>query len=318
MKHKILILTLLFATTSVFAQLGTPLAQYSGNQLLYNPATAGLGDVLATTLTVRKQWVQIPGSPSMVAFNAHAPLKNERHAVGIVFCNESWGPLSGNFGYANYAYRMHIHGNFLSFGLQAGFFNNVVDWTKVDAKDPGDPTQRYDRRANTNFDANVGMYWFTHGYYLSFSAKHLMPPKINFENNIPSDNDWHAKMGTHFYLMSGYEIPLIKGWTLRPEWFMRYINQTPMAINLGLKAVFINKYFFGTNIQTGQNTISFTFRGFATDNLRLGYSYNVYFGAIRAAQQGSHEISLNYNVNNLWENIERNRRIKENRTTIRR
>ena len=303
MKKQIFILALIviFCVKS-FAQLGTPLTQYSGNQLLFNPAVAGLGDVLAVNLSVRKQWIQIPWSPSLMSLNAHMPFKNQRHALGMVLQREEWGPMSGNFGYANYAYKMEIHGNILSLGLQAGFYNSVVDWTKIEhVPEPGDPTLGKNRQANTNLDVNVGLYWLTQGYYLGFSAKHLAPPKIDFTRDTFSNGGWYPHMSTQFYLMSGYEIPLQNDWKLRPEWLFRYVHRTPMAINVGMHAVYMNRYSLGTNLQTGQNTISFTVRGFVTDYLRIGYSYNLYFGAIQAAQQGTHEISMTYLHNQLWE-----------------
>jgi type IX secretion system PorP/SprF family membrane protein len=183
-----------------------------------------------------------------------------------------------------------------------------VDWNKVDARDPTDPTLGKGRDANTHFDVNLGLYWFTYGYYLGFSVKHLAPPKLDFENHIPTHQGWRSHSGTQFYLMSGYEIKLNhRDWSLRPEWFMRYVHHTPMAINLGTHAVFRGRYSFGANVQTGQRTVSFSARGFVTDFLRLGYSYNIYFGSIQAAQQGSHEISINYQMNDFWENREEHR-----------
>jgi type IX secretion system PorP/SprF family membrane protein len=307
MKYLIILITLLITGLHAQAQLGMPLTQYSGNQTLFNPATIGMGDVLAMNLSVRKQWVQIPGSPTLMSLNAHMPMKNDRHATGIIFLREEFGPMAVNFGYLNYRYRMYFHGNYLSFGLQAGFFNSVVDWDKIDPKNPHDPTLRKGRQSNINPDVNLGLYWVTRGYYFGFSAKHLSPPKIEFEENIPASGGWRPKMATEFYLMSGYEIPLTRDWALRPEWFMRYVHHTPMAINLGLHAMFVSRYSLGMSAQTGQNTLSFSARGLVTDFLRLGYSYSVYFGAIQAAQQGSHEISLNYNINNFWEIRDENR-----------
>ena len=300
MRHVILISTLLFASVCTFAQLGTPLTQYSSNQMLYNPATIGMSDALAVNISMRKQWIQIPGSPTLASLSVHAPTKDLDHALGVMIQREEWGPMAGNFGYLNYAYKMHIYENTLSLGLQAGVFNSVVDWNKVDAKDP-DQTMGKGRDPKTNFDVNVGLYWLTYGYYLGFSIKHLMPPKINFDKHVPTHQGWQPHPATQFYLMSGYEIKLDRDWSLRPEWFMRYVHHTPMAINLGVQGVFQNRYFLGTYFQTGQNTVSFTARGFVTDYLRIGYSYNVYFAAIQAAQQGTHEISINYQYNNLWE-----------------
>jgi type IX secretion system PorP/SprF family membrane protein len=301
MKKQSLILIIAFFCVKSFAQLGMPMVQYSGNQLLFNPACIGFDDVLAVNLSVRKQWIQLPGSPSLINFNAHMPTKNHKHALGVILQREEWGPLAGNFGYANYAYKVYFSKHVLSLGLQAGFYNSVLDWTKIEhIKDPNDPTLRKDQQSNTNLDVNFGMYWLARNYYLGFSAKHLMPPKLDFARDTFFNKGWYPHMSTQFFLMGGYAIPLQNRWSLRPEGFIRYVHHTPLAVNVGLHAVYDNRYFLGTNVQTGQNTVSFSLKGFVTDWLRIGYSYSVYFGAIQSAQQGSHEISINYQRNNLW------------------
>jgi hypothetical protein len=67
MKKHILILAFLASTGVANAQLGTPLAQYSGNQLIYNPGYAGSHDLFSANLSLRKLWVGLPGSPSLVS-----------------------------------------------------------------------------------------------------------------------------------------------------------------------------------------------------------------------------------------------------------
>ena len=314
MKLKIILISLLI-TTSAFGQLGTPLSQYSGNQLLFNPAVAGLGDALAVNLSVRRQWVQLPGAPSLLSLNAHLPMRNQRHGLGVIIQREEWGPMVGNFVYFNYAYHIQIHGNILSLGVQAGLYNNVINWNRIGhVRDPDDPTLGQGREGHTNFDANLGIFWVTRGYYFGFSVKHLAPPRLNFEQDIPTNDQWHPHPTTQFFLMSGYEISLRnRDFTLRPEWFMRYAHGTPLAVNLGLHVVYRNRFFVGTNVQTGQRMLSFSARGFITDNIRLGYSYNLYFGPIRSAQLGTHEISLSYLHNNIWEPPQRHRRPQQHR-----
>ena len=314
MKKLLFILSLLTATAT-YGQLSTPLSQYSGNQLLFNPAVAGLGDALAVNLSARRQWVQLPGAPSLLSLNAHLPMRNLRHGLGMVIQREEWGPMVGNFVYLNYSHHIQIHGNILSLGIQAGLYNNVINWNRIEhVRDPNDPTLGQGREGHTNFDANLGIFWVTQGYYFGFSVKHLVPPRLNFDEDIPTNEQWFPHPTTQFFLMSGYEISLRnRDFTLRPEWFMRYAHGTPLAVNLGLHVVYRSRFFVGTNVQTGQRMLSFSARGFITDNIRLGYSYNLYFGPIRSAQLGTHEISLSYLHNNIWEPPQRHRQPQQHR-----
>jgi hypothetical protein len=115
-----------------------------------------------------------------------------------------------------------------------------------------------------------------------------------------SNEGWYPHKGTQFFLMGGYLHQLNWDWSLHPQLFTRYVHHTPLAVNVGMFAGYQNHYFAGVNYQTGQNTLSFSIRGFVSDNLRLGYSYDIYLGTIRSAQHGSHEISLSWMMHNLW------------------
>jgi len=296
----------MFAASSMFAQLGMPLSQFSGNQLVHNPAWAGFEGVLSVNLSARKQWVQLPGSPSLMGFNAHMPLRNDRHALGVVFMRETWGPISGNFAYINYAYNLLLGSNVLSFGVQAGAYNHLTDWDKIEhVIDPFCPFLGKGQMRNTNFDANFGVYFLTNSYYFGLSVKHLVPPKLDFGNNIPTVETWYPHMSTQFFFKGGTIVPLGQKWSLRPELFMRYVHHTPLTVNVGTFGSYMNRYFFGVNYQTGQHSVSFSVRGFVTNNIRIGYSYDVYFGAIRKAQHGSHEISLNWLIDHFWSRDQR-------------
>jgi type IX secretion system PorP/SprF family membrane protein len=305
MKRWILLILLIIVKNCAFAQSNMPLSQYSGNLLVFNPACAGLDAQLSTNLSVRKQWLQLSGAPSLVSFNVHAPFEGSHHSWGAIIHSETWAALSGNFGYLNYAYNLFIHEGLLSLGVQAGVYNHVLDWDKIrHVRHPDDPILGEGRTQNTKFDANVGAYYLTHTYYAGFSVKHLAPPKLSFAKEM-KDEKWHPYTGTQFFLMGGMMIPLEdEHWSLRPEVFIRYAHRTPFTVNAGLLAAYQGKYFAGMNFQTGQQTVSFSIRGLVMNGLRLGYSYDVHWGRIRTAQSGSHEISVSYLVRKSGQRVE--------------
>jgi type IX secretion system PorP/SprF family membrane protein len=181
MKNPILILAFIAAAGIVQAQHGTPMAQYSGNQIIYNPGYAGIYNLFSLNLGVRRTWIGIPQAPSLVTFNGHAPFKNQRHAMGFIFQREQQGPLIGNSGLANYAHKVDLGENMLSFGLQAGFFNSVVDWTLIKPEDvthPHDPGLGEGRTSVTNLDVNLGVYFQAPRFYSGLSVKHLTTPRF--------------------------------------------------------------------------------------------------------------------------------------------
>jgi hypothetical protein len=60
----------------------------------------------------------------------------------------------------------------------------------------------------------------------------------------------------------------------------------------------MNNLSFGINFISGQNGISFCIKAMASERLRVGYSYDVFFGQIKPYQRGSHEVSASYYIKN--------------------
>jgi type IX secretion system PorP/SprF family membrane protein len=285
-----------------FAQIGTPLSQFSGNQIVYNPGYAGIYDLLSINLTVHKSWIQIPGSPQLINLNAHAPFRNQRHAMGLVLQNEAQGPLQGNFALANYAYKMYFGRSVLSFGVQAGVMVHTINWNKITyVTHENDPYKGEGRVNEAKFDAGVGAYYLAPQWYLGFSVRHLNNPKYNFTKKELEDTKWYSEIvRPEFIMIGGYNIQANREWSFRPEAFVRYVHNTPLSVNAGVHAYYVNTYGIGINYLTGQKGVSFQAKAMFGERFRIGYSYDVFFGDLRPYQRGSHEISINYLIRDIW------------------
>lgn len=278
---------------SVFGQLGTPLSQYSGNQIVYNPGYAGMFDLLSINLSVHQSWVGLRGAPRMVNFNGHAPFKNKKHAWGWTYQHEKWGNLRGNMVYGNYAYKVYLHRAVLNLGVQAGVFHHQIDWDAIEyVTHPEDRTLGKGKTADIRFDANVGAYYMTANWYMGVSALHLNQPKYNIYE-LEGDR-WYSQRRTQYFLMGGYNMDVDEDWSLRPEVFMRYVETAPMSVNVGAQLFYQKDYGIGVTYMSGQQTVSFSMKIGLAKGLRIGYSYDVMFGVLRPYQKGSHEISVNY------------------------
>jgi type IX secretion system PorP/SprF family membrane protein len=304
MKKLIIITALIAATGIANAQLGTPLTQYSGNQLIYNPGYAGINDLLSVNLAVRKIWVGLPGSPSLVSLNAHAPFEDQRNALGFVFQQERWGPMIGNILYASYAHKLNLGFGLLSLGLQAGVLNNAIDWDKIDhVRDPDDPGLGQAKTRTTRPDVNFGAYFQAESFYSGFSIKHLTMPRFGHMTNEETGEEWFSQKRMQFYLIGGYNFRLTDEFDLRPEAFIRYVRTMPVSVGLGVNLAYLNRFFFGTAFHTGQRAVSLSLKGEVMEGIRVSYSYDIHYGVMRSFQKGSHEISINY-IMPLWKKAE--------------
>jgi type IX secretion system PorP/SprF family membrane protein len=305
MKKLTLILAFLAVAAVAQAQLGTPLAQYSGNQLIYNPGYAGIHDLFSANLSVRKLWVGLPGSPSLISLNAHAPFQSQQNALGFVYQQERWGPMIGNIVHTTYAHKVNLGTHTLSLGLQAGFLNNIIDWDRIEyVMDDDDPGLGYARTSTTSLDVNVGAYYQTPRFYAGFSVKHLTMPKFARLTLEDTGEEWYSQQRMQFFLLGGYNFILSDEWSVRPEMLVRYVRAMPLSVDIGINVVYLNRFFLGTAFHTGQRAVSLTLKGEVKDGIRVGYSYDIHFGRIRQFQRGSHEISINYFMP-LWNREER-------------
>lgn len=300
MKKTLIIASLLFISVQGFCQSATPLAQYSGNQIIYNPGYAGIYDVLSANLSVRKSWAGLKRSPSLISFSAHAPFQKEQHALGFVFQREQFGVMAANVTNVTYSHKIYFSNSILNLGVQAGLLNMVTDWDKIEfVMHPEDPGLGEGRQSVARFDANFGAYFQADKLYLGLSAKHLTAPIV--DKLRIGDDEWYSQMRRQFFFIGGYSIALNERWDVRPEMLVKYEHTVPTTVHAGALLVFENQFFLGGAYSTGQKTLHITAKAQLLPNLRFGYSYDVHFGRIRSFQSGSHEISINYLIRDLWE-----------------
>ena len=314
MKKSVILITFLVLAVAVRGQTGTPLAQYAGNQLIYNPGFAGAYDLFSANLSVRHQWINIPNSPKLISFNAHAPFENQRNALGFIFQREVWGPQFVHTTNLTYAHKiMFGQGTFLSLGVQAGLFNSVTDWNMLDfVQDPEDIGFGEGRQVTNRFDMNLGAYFQSEDFYLGFSVRHLTNPRFDVMRGQINGRDTtvHSQMRRQFFVMGGYNFSLTQDLDLRPHFFVRYMETVPVSLSVGANLVYDNRFFAGANFMSGQRAVSLVFMAEIMQGLRVGYSFDMNFGIIRPFQRGSHEFSVNYFIP-LW-NRDNNIQIRRN------
>ncbi|MDR2907291.1 MAG: PorP/SprF family type IX secretion system membrane protein [Bacteroidales bacterium] len=299
MKKLSIIMAIVFAGSGLaFGQMGTPLSQYSGNQLAYNPGFTGIYDLLAANLSVRQSWMGLEGAPKIININAHAPLRGGQHSWGGSYQMEEYGNITENLILGSYAYKLFFEESVLSLGLHAGISHYLVDWDAIEyVSDWTDPTLKKGRLSNINFDASFGLHYMQHNWYVGLSAMHLNQPK--FDIHEINGTTWYSQMGTQFFLMGGFNRNLTQDWSLRPEFLMRFVQHAPVAANLGAYVFFQGNYGLGVHYVSGQKTISFGAKIVVIKGFRVGYSYDVALGALKSYQSGSHEISINYTTE-VW------------------
>ncbi|MCX6243946.1 MAG: type IX secretion system membrane protein PorP/SprF [Bacteroidetes bacterium] len=267
--------------------------QYAYNKLAINPAYAGSAGRFSMDLISRFQWTGIKGAPRTFSFNAHTPLVNPHIGLGFYAYSDELGP-SVDYGLMGaFAYRIPFRTTTLCFGLQGGLKYMDIDWSMLDAEDQDDLliTGQVKNRAVPDFD--FGIYYYGSRFYTGLSAKHLFQNQVVVSSAAPDDKTSFTKLRRNYYLIAGGAVPLTENLEFIPSLLVKYIRDAPLQADLNASFLIANLLTLGVSYRTeeamGLITVINIGKGFS-----VGYSYDIWFNALKSYNSGSHEIRLGY------------------------
>jgi type IX secretion system PorP/SprF family membrane protein len=295
-KNILTILTLLI-TTSLFAQQDALFSQYMFNKLAVNPGYAGSRELLSADLLYRYQWVNIEGAPKTVSASLHSPLYNPHLALGFNLSNDKIGPLSNTSAMATFAYRILFPKSKLSFGLQAGVKSSNVIWNEFKAVDDNEPflMMQNDIMKKAVPDVNFGIYYYSDKFYAGLSSRQLLQNQSLLVKDSTGSTQF-TKLMTHFYGMTGAAFPLGENVVFRPSLLAKFVNNAPPQLDLNASFLFAQTLWLGASYRT-EKAISLITEINIAQNLRLGYSYDIWLNELHAYNKGSHEIRVSFDFN---------------------
>ncbi len=303
------IFTLLFFIGLSFtlqAQQAPQYSLYMLNQYQFNPAYAGLDNSLSITGVFRKQWVDLPGSPTQQNLNVHMPLYILRGGFGINVENENLGAERNTSAMLSYNYWIPVNKkSLLTMGLGAGIVQKSLVGSKLIA-----PDGLYEGTTFTHNDGNIptsiataiaptlsaGIYYQSPIFEIGLSANNLLGTSITYEENELTN----IILDQNYFLTFALNLELTSTLTVHPSFFAKSnIDQTQLEISTILK---YNDNIFGGASFRGYNAESIDavvlIGGFKlSEKVTLAYSYDLSLSAVSSVTSGSHEILLNYNLN---------------------
>ena len=292
-------LVILICAGTSRAQQDPLFTQYMFNPLKYNPAYAGNKSILSAALVYRNQWVGLQGSPKIVTFSAHSPLKNKNMGLGFEVTNDKIGPTNNIWVQASYAYRIRvskISKGKLGFGLKAGVYNSAIDWTKINYKDAGDGLVGANSQSFTTPIFDFGLYYHkTNRVFAGATFQNLNSPKIGlkYDQRVTVDQ---AKLYSAIVLTYGRIIELNDRVVFRPSFLMRSTFKTSPVVDVNLSLLFDEVFWAGLSIRS-THAIAAVLEYEITEQIKLGYSYDYDFSGLATYNTGSHEIFIGFNYN---------------------
>lgn len=223
MKHKLLVLLLVFSGYFGFSQQEAQYTNFMFSQMAYNPGYAGSEDKICFTILGRQQWMgfestvdKVNAAPQTIFLTGHMPINKIFSGVGFSIIKDKIG-FEDNIGLRlAYAFRLNVGPGKLGLGLQGGFLNKKIDFTKYKPNDSHDPLLLGGKESAMSFDLAFGAHFkIPDKLYVGFSSVRLTQSTSNFQT---------ATLGTpqqkrHYFLYGGYfyQLPNNPGIQINPN-----------------------------------------------------------------------------------------------------
>lgn len=276
--------------------------QFYAQKLYLNPAFAGSHNCPRVQLNYRNQWPGLSGTFVTMAasYDQHVQALGGGLGFMVVADDAANGTLKTTRISGMYAYQLKLGRKFsMRFGVEATYFQRVLDWNKLTFGDMIDPRRGFIYQTNDvprggsigNMDFAAGVLGFTEEFFFGVSAHHLTEPN---ESLVQGDSPLPLKLSGH----AGANIPLgnskySETAVLSPA--IMYRQQAAFSqLNLGL---YVRKGALTGGVWYRNKDAFIVTLGIHSGIFRFGYSYDVTVSKLTNATAGSHELSIGFDFN---------------------
>ena len=333
MKSKVLLaVALLVCVVGAKAQQRPHYTQYILNNYIINPAVAGIENYTDIKISHRHQWVGLQDAPVTTYLTIHSPLsrtdydrttattvgpsnENPRgraywqeytkadphHGVGFTMINDRTGPLNRFAAYGTWAYHLGIaERTSVSVGVSAG----VQNWTLNSGKlyfgqafpvDPAVAGSGYLNKLRP--DVNAGVWLYSANYFVGLAAQNIVPSKLRFAEDTVRLED--GRIVPHMFLQAGYRLFLNDDFSLLPSFTLRYVNPSPIGVDLNAKLQYRDLVWAGMNYRYNDGYAAMVGLNISSA-LNLGYSYDFTTSRLNTVSRGTHEIVVGFLLGNRY------------------
>lgn len=288
--HKIIVVLVLSFTTLTNAQQDPNYTLYRYNMNLINPAYAGADNETTLGINVRSQWSNVKGAPETQSFIFGTPM-GKNVGIGVSIISDKTFIEKQTSLALDLSYQIKLDENHdLFFGLKAGFnsYNANTDGLVTYGIQEDPSLMNLNGRLNPNF--GVGVHLRHDKYFLSLSV-----PKILSRDRL-EEEDGVATLGAdkkHIYLAGGMDIYLGQNVVLKPSTLLRYVEGSPLSIDLTTFLAFNDFFDLGAAYRVNESVSGMAIFK-VSSGMMIGYVYESPLeNSISNIDNGTHEIMLN-------------------------
>jgi type IX secretion system PorP/SprF family membrane protein len=296
MKNILPFILLVILVYPVFSQQDPQFSQYMFNHAAINPGAAGSNEAICASALIHEQWMGFEGHPSTKVFNVNAPMFSDvfPSGLGLSIIQDNIGfekNLGLNFAYA---YRLKLASGNLGLGLGLGFQNKSLsnaDWLVAGANsNPQDDPSIPQDASDLALDLSIGAFYKSNNFYAGLSTVHLNEPSISYDGKAA------AFLKRHYYLTSGYNLPLPNPLLeFNPSFMFKYDGATTQ-MDINAMMLYNKKIWGGVSYRFEEAWVVLV--GMELLNgIKFGLSYDFLTNDIGTQASGTLEVMLGYCFN---------------------
>ncbi len=303
----IIFFAMLLSTNPVHAQTEPMYSQYMYNMLGVNPAYAGNREALSLNFFQRNQWVGLKGAPKTTSLSLDQSIKDGKMGWGMQVYDDRLGveAATGFNGMLSTRIRISEKG-ILSGGLSFGMMNYRINLNDVSNRNnPNDPSFiSTDKPSKWNPSVGMGVYYNTDRFYAGISTPSVLKSRLaSYENLITSIDKSDA---FHLFANAGYVFDINEEVKLKPSTMVKMVSGAPVEVDVNMNIWLKDILGLGGSYRTGDAFVSMVELQ-ATQQIRIGYAYDVPFNPLKYFTKGSHELMLRYEFGNFKTKIKSTR-----------
>jgi type IX secretion system PorP/SprF family membrane protein len=287
---------------SIGAQQFAQYSLYWLDPVQFNPAYAGLDNSLSMTGTYRTQWVGLDGQPVGQRFSAHLPVYFLSSGFGVEAERDAIGARTLNRFGASWNYQLVRSASVWSIGLGARYTQMSINGAELrtpggDYSEPGLIQHNDDLLFNGNEGAGtlalaLGVYYQSERLEGGLSARNLNSGLLNYPGlSYQLFTQYHGYLRANFDVLSAWRLsPMVHAYAAGPQ-----LQVSVGAIARYDENIFAGAAYRGYNGQTGDAVVLMGGLNLS-DKISVAYAYDLSVSGLRSVQDGSHEITLKYNL----------------------
>ncbi|MDX9750721.1 MAG: type IX secretion system membrane protein PorP/SprF [Flavobacteriales bacterium] len=273
---------------TAWAQQLPQLTQYQFNDYVFNPAVAGSRPLFEVRSGHRYQWTGIQDAPRTFTLSATTPVARNMGIGGYIFTDHV-GPTRRTGMQLSYTYHLKITEDLkLGMALSGGMLQFLIDGSKIELRDPGDPAMDDQLRGELLPDAKFAIHLHHPRFWFGATAPQIMGNKVQF---MEGRREALSRMEHHYYATAGYRFPIGEDFVLEPSVMVKYVDPVPPMIDATATVRYRGAFWLGASYRTNDAWCAMV-GCWIKDTFQFGYSYDMLTSNLRNYSSGSHEVML--------------------------